>query len=168
MSELEQKQRLIPGEYYNAKPIRAYVTENKDANKSGLHVVFQCFDDSDKPIGTSSKTIWCTDATLEISTKELVLLGAAESDLYEDAFWAEPMKFMTQTEVRVQIEEQEYRGKKYIRVRWINAIVRQAGKEAGTRASDVFRKRAQMIADAASGTPVTVPETVTFYDDIPF
>jgi hypothetical protein len=126
---------LIPGERYPARTSGARLTTS-DNGTDGIFVHFDCGDN-----GGIDHTIWLSPARLEYAEKELNALGVSSEQLRSDRFWEEVENWVNDKECQIVIGEEEYNGNKRLRVKFINAAVKQAKPGAPKRLAGLFGSR---------------------------
>lgn len=111
---------IIAGQRYPAKVASVGLVQAPTKDTCGIHFRFDCGND-----GGIDHTMWITQNTdsLNIAEKTLAALGVPASYLADPGWWAavRANKPMVGVECEIVTREEEYEGKKHVRVAFINA-----------------------------------------------
>ena len=97
-------------------------TQSKKKGTLGIVLTFNCLDDDNNAFAQTRVTKWVTENTLEYVLKDLVFCGLKKEvkEIFvladEDAI----SKYFDQNVVSLEIDYEEYDGKQYLRVQFIN------------------------------------------------
>jgi hypothetical protein len=144
---------LQAGKRYNVEIVSANLTESQNTGSPGIEVHFECEE------GTIDHTFWLTEKSKKYVKKDLKTLGLEEDSLESTTFMDNIDTAMSGQKCSILTYEDEYNGKKKLKVKYINKPL-VAGGEAP------LAKRA---ASFFSGKPDAPNAAVQITDDdVPF
>ena len=148
-----------PDAKYDATVLVAELREAKPkpGNEHGTAYIFIKFQTDD---GTVDGVIWLTENTVERATTDLVTLGAEAEKLKTWEYLNDIGAAIQGGRCNITTEENEYEGKKSVRVKWINAH-RRAGAKTASRV-------AQLFGGTAAPEPVSNNRQSIDDSDVPF
>jgi hypothetical protein len=123
---------LVVDNTYPAKATRPRLTTSENGS-DGLFIHFDCGEN-----GGIDHTIWLTAARIEYSEKDLNNLGIPSDQLRSEDFWEKITEWVDGKECEIVVGEEEYKGKKRLRVKFINAIAKAATPGASKRLASLF------------------------------
>lgn len=135
--------KLEDGGRYPARVEGARLTTS-DNGSDGIAMRFNCGEH-----GGISHTIYLTPARLEYAERELNNLGIDSKKLRSDEFWDNIGQWLEGAECEIVIGEEEYQGKKRLKVKFINPVAKPARAGAPARLAGLFggRSSTQTYAD---------------------
>jgi hypothetical protein len=150
-----------PGQNYNVAVSSAFVMESK-SGKPGIQINFE------KEDGASIQhTIWISEKALEYAARDLATLGIPTDKLSSPTYLENIGSHLVGRECNVSIFEEDYNGKKYTKVQFINEKRDTSGAPPAARIAEMFGG-----PKAAAPAPVVkkaMPEPVEVADeDLPF
>ena len=141
----------------------------------GLAFTFNCIDDENKAFAQTQCRRWLTKKTAEYVMKDLLTCGLKE-DVKDITVLAEEdaiNKYFNQPVVSLVLEFEEYNGKQYLRVQWINE---ESGKNFEALSVSAAKKQIgglnlkAMLAKTRKDNPDLgkIPEADDDGDEVPF
>lgn len=143
---------LQPNQKYNATVGFASFIESQNTGTPGINITFECEE------GSIDHTIWVTPKSREIAIRDLKTLGIKEEDLKSQVFLENIGTALLGAECSITTYEDEYKGKKKLKVQWINEKRAPASVSAVSRAVSLF----------GGGVPSQVDAKVVDDSDVPF
>lgn len=144
---------LQPNSKYNVTVGFASFIESQNTGTPGIQITFECEE------GSIEHTIWVTPKSREFAVRDLKTLGIREQDLSSMPFLENIGTALLGAECSITTFEDEYKGKKKLKVQWINDKRKAASGSAVSRAASLL-----------GGSPVTVPadDHGITDEDVPF
>lgn len=126
--------------------------------------------DFEGPDGAITGVVWVTEKSAEMAERQFKALGATDEQVI-DANYMEyqfPVDVLGR-EVKVAIEEQEYKGKTSLKVNGIYPVVAETASGIGGTVANIFRKAKGLPSAETKPKPQVIDTTGdNLSDDIPF
>jgi hypothetical protein len=147
---------LKPNMRYPATVMSACLTESAQKGTPGISVVFETEE------GTIEHIIWLTPSTVKRVEKDLGTLGADKSKLSSWTYLENLGLVIQGHECDITTFEEEYNGKKRIKVQWINERRKAGDVKLADRVAVLFGGK------PAPAQPAAKLATNINDDDVPF
>jgi hypothetical protein len=134
-----------PNRDYDVEVTDAAMVTSNQKGTPGIEIHF-ANEDGD----TISHTLWITPKTKDNVAKALERLGMGKATYTKPGFYAQVGTFLSGRKCSISTTEEEYQGKRRVKVQWVNAFKKPIPK-------DLAESIASMMGDAEGDVEDEVP-----------